>query len=295
MEQIIPNPLTQASLIETRGQVEYVPYETRVVRDLEWGMSQASLFFEGKGPVQQALRKVAARLDALGVDYAVSGGMAMFYQGFRRYTEDVDILVTRSALKVIHEKLEGLGYVPPFPGSKNLRDVENGVKVEFLLSGDYPGDGKPKPVSFPDPSQAAETINGISYLTLPKLVELKLASGMTNIDRLKDLADVQELIKALDLRLDFREKLDPYVRGEFTSLWNHSQPAPATRFLLLFPGEAKKFEELIAAQPAQADKLKVMRADGILLENRGGKVWLATTDPDLARKYDMHKESEFLE
>ena len=34
---------------------------------------------------------------------------------------DVDILVTREGLKTIHERLEGLGYVPPFTGSKNLR------------------------------------------------------------------------------------------------------------------------------------------------------------------------------
>ena len=48
------------------------------------------------------------------------------------------ILVTRAALKQIHEALEGLGYVPPFTGSKHLRDAETGVKIEFLITGDYP-------------------------------------------------------------------------------------------------------------------------------------------------------------
>ena len=51
--------------------------------------------------------------------------MALDAHGFRRLTVDVDILVTREGLKAIHERLEGLGYVPPFTGSKNLRDTES--------------------------------------------------------------------------------------------------------------------------------------------------------------------------
>ncbi len=119
--------------------------------------------------------------------------MALFRHGLRRFTEDVDLLVTKDDLKVIHEKLEGLGYLPPFPNSKHLRDTQCGVKIEFLTTGDYPGDGKPKPVSFPDPRHVSFEADGMSYLNLPTLVELKLASGMTNPSRLKDLADVLEL------------------------------------------------------------------------------------------------------
>ena len=100
--------------------------------------------------------------------------------GFRRFTEDVDILVTREALKAIHERLEGLGYVPPFAGSKNLRDTDSGVRIEFLVSGEFPGDGKPKPVAFPDPADVGVEIDGVRFLSLPSLVELKLASGMTD-------------------------------------------------------------------------------------------------------------------
>ena len=66
--------------------------------------------------------------------------MAMFYHGYRRFTEDVDILVTREGLKEIHRQLDGLGYVPPFAGSKQLRDAELGVRVEFLVTGGFPGE-----------------------------------------------------------------------------------------------------------------------------------------------------------
>jgi hypothetical protein len=105
--------------------------------------------------------------------------MALDAHGFRRLTVDVDILVTRDGLRTIHEKLEGLGFVPPFEGSKNLRDTEHGVRIEFLLAGGYPGDGKPKPVAFPDPAKVGVEIDGIRYLRLSSLIELKLASGMT--------------------------------------------------------------------------------------------------------------------
>ena len=49
-------------------------------------------------------------------------------------------------------------------------------------------------------------------------MELKLASGMTAPDRLKDLADVQELIKIRDLAAEFADKLNPHVREEFLKL-----------------------------------------------------------------------------
>ena len=174
----------------TNAPTAVVTYEERLNADLRWALIQGSRHFEEDSAVFQALRAIAARLKELGIPYAVVGGMALFRHGLRRFTEDVDILVTKADLKTIHDKLEGLGYVPPFPGSKHLRDVTYGVKIEFLTTGDFPGDGKPKPVSFPDPRDVSFDSEGVSYLTLPMLVQLKLASGMTNPMRGKDIVDV---------------------------------------------------------------------------------------------------------
>ena len=145
--------------------------------------------------------------------------MALFQHGYRRFTEVVDILVSKDGLRLIHERLEGLGYLPLFQGSKNLRNAESGVRIEFLVEGEYPGDGKPKPVAFPDPAAAGVERDGIRYLSLAKLIELKLASGLTNPLRLKDIADIQELILLLKLPADFAEKLDPFVRAKYLELW----------------------------------------------------------------------------
>ena len=195
-----------------------IPYEQQLNQNRRWALMEGSLHFEKESAVHTSLQRIARRLDELSVPYAVVGGMAMFLHGYRRFTEDVDILVTREGLKLIHEKLEGLGYLPPFQGSKNLRDTDNGVRIEFLISGGYPGDGLPKPVSFPDPAMVATEIDGIRVVDLPTLVQLKLASG-TAPGRLKDLGDVQELIRVLQLSEAFAEQLDPSVRLKFLELW----------------------------------------------------------------------------
>jgi hypothetical protein len=152
--------------------------------------------------------------------------MAMFFHGYRRFTNDVDLLVTPQGLAELHQKLEGLGYLPPFQGSKQLRDTENGVKIEFLVTGEYPGDGKPKPVAFPKPEESSTEIQGIHFLQLPKLIELKLASGMTNPGRRKDLADIQELVRELKLPLELSSQLNPFVQPTYRQIWDevHSNP-----------------------------------------------------------------------
>lgn len=199
-----------------------IPYEQRLNEDRRWALREGSMHFEKESAVYDSLERIAKRLDESGIPYALVGGMAMFLHGYRRFTEDVDILVTRESLNSIHEKLEGLGYLPPFTGSKNLRDTSNGVRIEFLISGGYPGDGKPKPVSFPDPADVATRIDQIRVVNLPTLIQLKLASG-TAPGRRKDLGDVQELIRTLNLAESFAEQLDPSVRDSYRELWNELQ------------------------------------------------------------------------
>lgn len=195
------------------------PFDDVVKRGGEIALEYAGRFFMGDDPVHNTLHRITAKLQELGVPYAVVGGMALVAHGYERTTVDVDILVTQEGLSTVHQQLEGLGYVPPFKGSKQLRDTDTGVRIEFLVSGSFPGDGKPKPVAFPDPQTAGVDIDGTRYLKLPILIELKLASGMTNPGRIKDLADVQELVRALNLPADFAEKLNPYVREKFMELW----------------------------------------------------------------------------
>jgi hypothetical protein len=176
-------------------------------------------FFMGKSLLNNALRSVASDLEAHGIDYSVIGAIALNQQGYRRFTEDIHLLLTKEGLEKFREELIGLGYRPAFEGStKTFRTTAENVPIEIITAGEYPGDGLAKPVKFPDPSENFVVIDGIKTVTLEKLIELKLASGMTAADRLKDLADVQELIKTKSLDSSFATRLDASVQDKFVEL-----------------------------------------------------------------------------
>lgn len=153
--------------------------------------------------------------------------MALNAHGYQRETIEVNVLLTPSGLERFTARFVGRGYRPVFEGArKHFRDTANRVKVEFLTTGEFPGDGKPKPVAFPDPAEIAIVRNGKKYISLPALITLKLASGMTNPDRMKDLADVQELIRALRLPERIADELHPYVRDGFMELFRVTRQNP---------------------------------------------------------------------
>jgi hypothetical protein len=178
-------------------------------------------FFMGEGPVHTTMRRLATRLSNEGIDYALAGGMALVLHGYRRETVDVDVLLTQEGRDRLANSFTGSGYLPMFPGArKRFRDTQTGVEIDIIVTGEYPGDGKPKPVAFPNPNTVSTEVDGIRVITLEALIELKVASGMTAPHRLRDLADVQELIKIRELDGDFAERLDPYVREKYLELWN---------------------------------------------------------------------------
>ncbi|HUR27004.1 MAG TPA: hypothetical protein VM509_02365 [Planctomycetota bacterium] len=196
------------------------PFESKMQRGGEMALREVGRFFMRDDPVHRSLRRITAQLQQLEIPYAVAGAMALVAHGYDRTTVDVDLLVTKEGLARVHSALTGLGYVSVFAGSKALRDVETGVRIDFLVTGGFPGDGQPKPIAFPDPADCSLEIDGIRYLILERMVELKLASGMTNPGRIKDLADVQELIRVLRLDPAFSERIAPFVRAKYTELWN---------------------------------------------------------------------------
>lgn len=180
-------------------------------------------FFMQQGKVYETLQNVSRSLSKAGIEYAVIGGMALVIHGYSRTTQDVDLLLTPEGLETFRTALVGRGFVPAFTGAtKMFKDTATGVSVEIIVTGEYPGDGKPKPVSFPDPAVVSVDRDGIKVIELVKLIELKLASGLSAPGRLKDLADVQELVRALSLPSEL-DGLDESVKADYLRLWEAVQ------------------------------------------------------------------------
>ena len=179
-------------------------YEKRLDANRTWALREGGMFFQNESEVQKSLRRITGRLHDLSIDYAVVGGMALFLHGYRRFTEGVDLLVTPDGLAKAHAALEGSGYRSPFPNSKNLRDTENGVRICLHLA-----------------ESKHETVEceGVTILSLLGVIDWKLAFGMSATDRLKDLGDVQEMIKVLRLPSEYQEQLTPSVRAKYLELW----------------------------------------------------------------------------
>jgi len=195
---------------------------------LQAALVEADRQANSEGAVWDSLRRIAGELQRLDIPYAVVGGLALQHFGIQRSTQDIDILVTPGGLERIHRKLVGHGYQPNSPGGRHLRDDVTRIRIEFLMAGEFPGDGQPKPVAFPDPGPvSAPSEVGIRFVKLETLIELKLASAMTAPHRIKDRADVLELIHVESLGSQFADRLHEYVRKDFLEL--ASLPPPSDR------------------------------------------------------------------
>jgi hypothetical protein len=181
----------------------------------------------GESNVQQALLRICDAMSADGIAHAVVGALALGQHGYRRTTEDVDLLLTKDGLARFKQLHLGRGWVEKFPGSRGMRDTVARVDIDVVLSGEYPGDGKPKPVAFPDPAEVALRGERVSLIPLSVLIELKLASGISAPHRLRDLADVLELIRIRKLGEDFADSLDPSVAAKYLELCAAAKHADA--------------------------------------------------------------------
>jgi hypothetical protein len=195
------------------------------IRDFQQILAQPVLayeeglrFFRGVGLLNETLRRLARDLEEHAIPHCVIGAVALNQHGYQRFTTNINLLLIQEGLREFTEELVGRGYAPAFRGAvKKFRATAENVPIEVILTGAYPGDGMPKPVVFPDPLESSVEINGIRTLTLEKLVELKLASGMS-VGRRRDLGDVQELIRVRNLDASFAERLDASVREKFLEL-----------------------------------------------------------------------------
>jgi hypothetical protein len=178
--------------------------------DLGKRLQEIGMFFQKRSPQHQTMRRLARRLKKAGIPYAIMGAMAVNAHGAERTTSDVDVLLTPEGLDRFRQQFVGEEYEQVEGRPRRFVERQNGVTVDCLLTGRYPGSGKPGPFAFPDPSEASEEIEKVRVVTLPQLIQLKLAAR-----RHYDFGDVVFLIKVHDLDESFLPRLHPSVHKDF--------------------------------------------------------------------------------
>lgn len=160
--------------------------------------------------IERTMRKAVTTLGQGGIPALVVGGFAVQEHGYPRFTTDVDLVVPDVALA--REYLSIRGFKPNPGSSMTLTDRETKVEVDLLPAGGSVGPG---PLSLPKvDGLSAGTVNIVDLKTL---IETKLSSSIGSKGRMKDGADVQELIKANNLKQDYQ--VDSAVQEAYTSIW----------------------------------------------------------------------------
>jgi len=173
-------------------------------------LKEIDMFFQGRDPVHKTMRRAVKRLEKAGISYAVMGGMAVNAHRYQRTTGDVDILLSPEGFAEFRRRFVPKLYDNLAGRPRRFKDKTSGIQIDILVTGSFPGSGKPGPVAFPDPALASESIEGIQFVDLATLVQLKLAAK-----RYRDFGDVVELIRFNDLNENFAERILPSVRGDY--------------------------------------------------------------------------------
>jgi len=161
------------------------------------------MMLEGKGAILEIARRVTRILDETKTDGAIIGGVAVVLHGYIRTTADVDVFVS-GPLKEFSNRLTDAG----FTFSKNQQEFHAlGVPIHLVSQNET----SIKPSKF-------TRIDDVLTVSLADLINLKLSSGLRNMTRAIDIADVIGLVRANKLTGQFASKLQKSFRAEFRKL-----------------------------------------------------------------------------
>lgn len=175
------------------------------------------------GRYGRVVRAIDAVLSACDCEAVVSGGWAVWRHGYvGRVTQDVDIALPKASVDDFLRAASVSGFevlAQPEGRWPRLCHRETGIEVDVRPEGGRSGTvSRPAPTTIPHPKSMGAIRGMLKYLSLPSLIELKLAAG-----RLRDEADVVELAR------ENRDCLDELRR----------------HLLTVHPQYAARFEELV--------------------------------------------------
>jgi hypothetical protein len=171
------------------------------------------------GRYGRVVRAIDQVLCACECEAVVSEGWAVWRHGYLgRVTQDIDIALPTDHVANFLQVAAVTGFdVLSQPAGRwpKLTHRETGIDVDILPEGGRPGTAmRPAPTTIQHPAKMGAVRGVLRYISLPSLVELKLAAG-----RLRDEADVFELAR------ENRDKLDE-IRRHLSAV----HPQYASRF-----------------------------------------------------------------
>ncbi len=160
------------------------------------------------GRYGRVIRAVDRLLEAMQCEAVVGGGWAVWRHGFLgRVTQDVDVVLPADRVDEFLRaaSVSGFSVVEQPPGRwPKVLHKETDVRVDILPAGARPGTPKRlAPTTIAHPAAMGAVAGRLTYVSLPALVELKLAAG-----RAQDDADVIKLVQEnRDRRAEVRAHL----------------------------------------------------------------------------------------
>jgi len=148
------------------------------------------------GRYGRAVRAVNHLLHVLQCPSVLGGGWAVWRHGYvGRVPQVLDIALPADRIDEFLRTASVCGFepLPVRPGRwPKMLHKDTGIEVDILPEGGRPGtERKPAPTVIPHPTQIGAAGAALRYITLPALIELKLAAG-----RARDVSDVVELLRA---------------------------------------------------------------------------------------------------
>lgn len=173
-----------------------VVYSRMISRD------EALMTLHGGGVILEVAREISRIIRAADLDAAIIGGVAVVLHGHVRTTLDVDVYVDDADAFAEQLALAGFEF-----NKRRKEFVREGVPVHLVTSVQAKGGPRRRVV-----------IDDVLTVSLPDLIAMKLRSGLDDLLRARDLADVIDLIRVRRLTTAFAAKLDKSLRADFRQL-----------------------------------------------------------------------------
>ncbi len=148
------------------------------------------------GRYGRVVKAVDRLLQVIGCAAVLGGGWAVWRHGYvGRVTQGIDIALPadRGDEFLRAASVAGFDLLPVPPGRwPKVIHRDTGIEVDVPPEGGRPGTAtRPAPTTIPHPARMGAAGSLLRYMSLPSLIELKLAAG-----RARDESDVVELVRA---------------------------------------------------------------------------------------------------